>query len=51
MKIGEIIILAENRRRIVYDANNRLINTSGNINMSYKFLVIKSSGLCGKSYY
>ena len=37
MKRGEVMIVAEGKGKVAFDANNRLIVTSGNMNMFYKF--------------
>ena len=37
MSRGEVMIVAEVKGKVAFDANNRLIVTSGNMNMFYKF--------------
>ncbi len=37
MKKGEMMIIAEVDGEIVFDVNNRIVVTSGNMNMFYKF--------------
>ncbi len=37
MKRGDIMVIAEVEGAVVFDNNHRLVVTSGNINMFYKF--------------